>query len=267
MEASVTQAELDAGRGYEALFVPALFKPWVKHLLAGANVEPGSSVLDVACGTGVAAREALEIAGNTGRVVGLDEAPGMIAVAKEVAPEIDWVLGNAEALGFDDATFDCVLSQFGLMFFQNPDGAAREMHRVLKPGGRLAVAVWDSIGNNPAYHELALVLDVHVSTEAGDALRLPFSMGDADEVVSVLEEGGFTEIKPEARTENARFPSARTVVEAELRGWLPLFGINLNEEEIANILAKSERSLSGYSTPSGEAIFPTSALVVTAKKH
>ena len=79
MESSATQEELEAGRGYEALFVPALFEPWAKHLIAGARVAEGSHVLDVACGSGVLTRYALARSGPSGRVAGIDPAPGMIA--------------------------------------------------------------------------------------------------------------------------------------------------------------------------------------------
>lgn len=266
VDSTVTQEEFDAGRGYEELFVPALFEPWTKHLIYGAGVEQGCHVLDIACGSGVLTRHALSQSGQSGRVVGVDPAPGMIAAAKEVEPKIEWVLGSAEALDFGDAMFDCVVSQFGMMFFQDRQKAASEMFRVMKPGGRLAIAVWNSIENNPAYGDIIAVLDEQVSTAAGDALRLPYSLGDPDEVINVLAQGGFTGIKFETRTERAKFPNSRTMVEAELRGWLPLFDINLSEKMIADVLVKSDGKLSKYAALSDEAVFPTSAHIVTAHK-
>ena len=172
MGINATQEELQAGRGYEALFVPALFQRWTKHLIDGVGVAAGSQVLDVACGSGVLTRHAFQRSGPSGRVIGVDPAPGMIAAATETEPGIGWELGTAEDLNFADATFDCVVSQFGMMFFKDQAKAASEMYRVLKPGGRLAVAVWNSIENNPAYGDIIAVLDGHVSTAAGDALRL-----------------------------------------------------------------------------------------------
>ena len=266
MGPAVTQEELQAGRGYEELFVPALFEPWTKHLVDGAGVAEGSHVLDIACGSGVLARHALARSGQIGRVVGVDPAPGMLAAAKEVEPGIEWRLGSAEALDLDDDEFDCVVSQFGMMFFQDLQKAASEMFRVLKPGGGLAIAVWNSIENNPAYGDIIAVLDEQVSTAAGDALRLPYTLGDPDKVTGVVAQAGFTDIKVETRVEQARFPTSRTMVEAELRGWLPLFDINLSEETIADVLAKSDGRLSKYATQSGEAVFPTSGHIVTAHK-
>lgn len=266
MESTATHEELEAGRGYEALFVPALFEPWAKHLIAGAGVEKSSHVLDVACGSGVLTRYAHARSGQSGRVAGVDPAPGMIAAAREVEPDIEWFLGSAEALPFDEATFDCVISQFGMMFFQDRQKAAGEMFRVTKPGGRLAVAVWNSIENNRAYGDIIAVLDEQVSTAAGDALRMPYSLGDPDEVIDTFSQSGFSDIEFETRTEQARFPSSRTMVEAELRGWLPLFDINLSEEKISDVLVKSDGKLSKYAAQSGEAVFPTSAHIVTARK-
>jgi SAM-dependent methyltransferase len=266
MDFTVTKEELEAGRGYEEHYVSTLFEPWTKHLIYGAGVKEGSYVLDIACGSGVLTRHALSQSGQSGRVVGVDPAPGMIAAAKEIEPKIEWVLGSAEALDFGDGIFDCVVSQFGMMFFQDCPKAAIEMFRVMKPGGRLAVAVWNSIENNPAYGDIISVVDEQVSTAAGNVLRLPFSLGDIDEVINVLAQGGFTDIKFETRTEQARFPNSRTIVEADLREWLPFFDINLSEKKIADVLVRSDSKLSQYASPSGEVVFPISAHIFTAYK-
>jgi hypothetical protein len=140
------------------------------------------------------------------------------------------------------------------------------MFRATKPGGRLAVAVWNSIENNPAYGDIISVLDKQVSIAAGDALRLPYSLGDSEEVTGIFDRVGFTDITVETKTEQATFPGSRTMVEAELRGWLPLFDIHLSEEKIADVLVKSDGKLSKYAAQSGEAVFPTSAHIVTARK-
>jgi ubiquinone/menaquinone biosynthesis C-methylase UbiE len=266
MNTNATKEELEAGRGYEGLFVRAVFAPWAPHVIEGAGVVEGSHILDIACGSGVLARHALSKAGDAGRVAGVDPAPGMIAAAREIEPGIEWVLGNAEDLEFDGAVFDRVVSQFGMMFFTDRDAAASEMFRVLKPGGRLAVAVWNSVENNGAYGDIISVLDEEVSVVAGDALRLPYSLGDAEEVIGVFDRAGFSDISVETKTEQATFPSSRTMVEAELRGWLPLFDIHLNEEKIADVLVKSDGKLSKYATQTGEAVFPTSGHIVTARK-
>lgn len=266
MNENVSEDMVEAGREYEALFVPALFDVWAKHLIEGAAVHEGAHVLDVACGTGVLARRALARVGAGGRVVGADPAPGMLAAAREIEPAIDWVLCSAESLNAEDGAFDCVISQFGMMFFSDRNKAAEEMARVLKPGGLLAIAVWRSVEHNPAYSDLISLLEQQVGVAAADALRLPFSLGDADAGTAVLKSGGFTDISVEVKTETARFPSARHMVEAELRGWLPLFDIILSEDKIKNVLVESDKTLGKYTTAGGEAVFPTSAHVYTARK-
>ncbi len=266
MREPVAHEALEAARGYEQLFVPALFAPWTQHLVDAANVHPGQRVLDVACGTGVLARHAHRVVGDAGRVYGIDPAPGMIAVAEEIAPEIEWALGSAEQLDFADGAFDAVLSQFGMMFFADHDRALAEMQRVLVSGGKVAVAVWNSPDHNPAHDTLSLVLDELVSKAAGDAVRLPFSMGDVDALAKLFERAGFADVTVDTRSEQGRFPSARTMVEAELRGWLPLFDINLSEAQIADVLAKADSRLSDYVALSGETDFPTSAHIVIATK-
>lgn len=266
MDESVTKEQVAAGRGYEELFVPALFRQWPPHLIRAANISDNSTVLDVACGSGVLAREAKSVSGTKERVVGLDPAPGMIAVAGEIDPSIEWIVGTAENLPFPDDTFDCIVSQFGMMFFQDKSGAASEMFRVTRPGGGLAIAVWNSLENNPVYKDIIAIMDAEVSIEAGDALRLPYSLGEANEVVVLLENAGFASIERVTEIEHARFPSSRTMVEAELRGWLPLFGINLTEDKIADVLALAETRLASYSSDSGELVFPVSAHILSARK-
>ncbi len=266
MDQDVSQDLVEAGRGYESLFVPALFEVWTKHLVEGAGIRKGAIVLDIACGTGVLARNVLAIVGANGRVVGVDPAPGMLAAAKEIEPAIDWVLCSAEALDVDDGAFDCVVSQFGMMFFENRKKSAEEMFRALKSGGSLAIAVWRSVDHNPAYGDIISVLEEHVGTAAADALRLPYSLGNPAEVTAVLEGAGFAEITVQARTETAKFPGSRQMVEAELRGWLPLFDIFLSEDKINEVLVESDKTLGKYAESSGEAVFPTSAHIFTARK-
>lgn len=266
MNSTATQEELEAGRGYEALFVAAVFDTWTKHVIDGAGVTQGDRVLDIACGTGVLTRHAFRQAGPSGHVAGLDPAPGMIAAAQEIEPGIEWTLGGAEEIPFDDGAFDCVVSQFGMMFFSDRDAAAREMYRVLAPGGRLAVAVWNSVEHNGAVSDNIAVLDEHVSMAAGDALRLPYTLGDAEAVVKTFADAGFSNVSFDTRAEDACFPRSRTMVEAELRGWLPLFDIHLSEDEIAGILVRSDEKLAKYASPTGEAVFPTSGHIITAKK-
>jgi len=118
-----------------------------ERLVSRLDVRPGEDVLDVACGTGNAAIPAAEAGA---RVVGLDLTPELFDRGRERAEEtgvrLDWIEGDAEALPFTDASFDVVLSTFGCMFAPRHEVTARELARVLRPGGRLGIVAWTPEG-------------------------------------------------------------------------------------------------------------------------
>jgi SAM-dependent methyltransferase len=182
-------AQIDAATAYEEFFVPALFQERAPRVVAAAQLQPGQRVLDVACGTGVLAREAAACVGAAGAVVGLDPNPGMLTVARWLAPGVEWWEGTAEALPYPDRFFDAVVSQFGLMFFTDRRQALREMLRALVPGGHLAVAVWDSLANTPAYAAEVAVIERLAGQRAADALRAPFVLGDQQELATYSVNG------------------------------------------------------------------------------
>lgn len=259
----MSDLEVAAAKAYEALFVPALFGEWATKVADAAAPAAGQRVLDVACGTGALAREVRRRTG--GHVAGLDPSAGMLAVARELAPEVHWRLGSAETMPFADESFDVVVSQFGLMFMDR-DRAIREMLRVLRPGGRLVVAVWDSIENIPAYATETALLERLVGTRAADALRAPFVLGDPEQLSATFEAAGARSVRVVTQQGSARFPSIRAMVEADLRGWLPVMGVNLEESQIRRVLDTAERQLAAYAAPNGEVTFATSAHLLSAHR-
>jgi SAM-dependent methyltransferase len=197
---------------YEAFFVPAMFAPLADIVVGRAGIEPGQRVLDVACGTGVVARRAAARAGAGGQVTGLDLREGMIARARSLpAPDgaaIEWRLGDAAALDLPDAAFDRVICQQGLQFFPDRPRALAEMHRVLKPGGRLVLAVW--LG----YEQQGIIADL---TEAEirhlarvgvpqEEVVAAFSLGDRDELARLVAGAGFPGAEIEEVEITADFP-------------------------------------------------------------
>jgi SAM-dependent methyltransferase len=187
----------------------------------------------------------------------------MLAVAKELAPSIEWQECAAESLPYPDRSFDAVVSQFGLMFFSDRSQALREMIRVLKPGARLAVAVWDSLEKSEAYPEEVELLQRIAGKAAADALRAPFGLGDRAELIALFEASGVESVGVETHTGTACFPSIRAMVEADLRGWLPVMGVVLQEERIDSILREAEGVLSEYVTADGKVVFNSPAHIVT----
>lgn len=266
MTDSANQDEIAAATAYEELYVPALFREWAPRLCEAAGIGPGDRVLDVACGTGVLTREiAVRVTGE-GSVAGLDPGAGMLSVAAQHAPDIEWREGVAEALPYNDASFDAVVSQFGLMYFPDRVGAIREMLRVLAPGGRMSVSVWESLERSDAYPEAVELLQRLAGDDAADALRAPFVLGDREELRSMFEEVGAGAVRIDTQSGPARFPSVRTMVEADLRGWLPVMGVALSEEAIEQILTEAEQVLASYVTEQGTMEFEALAHIVTVVK-
>ena len=258
--------QIAGARAYESLHVPALFEQWSLRMLDAAGVEPGHRVLDVACGTGVLARAAVSRVGPTGHVAGVDPGYGMLAVARELAPDVEWQEAVAESLPFPDQSFDAAVSQFGLMFFSDRPQALREMLRVLKPGGRMAVAVWDRLENSAAYPVEVEVLARLAGEAAADALRAPFVLGDKDALVALFEGAGVASVTVETAHGTARFPAIKTMVEADLRGWLPVMGVSLSEAQIQRVLEEAETALAEYVTAEGDVVFDSPAHIVTGYK-
>jgi ubiquinone/menaquinone biosynthesis C-methylase UbiE len=141
--------------------------------------------LDVACGTGVLAGEAWARGGATGRVAGLDPDPGMLAVAGQLAPAVEWRQGTAEPIPYPDQAFDAVVSQIGLLFFNDRQQALREMLRVFAHGGSLAVAVWVRLENSAAYSIEVALLERIAGKRAADALRAPFLLGNTEDLTAL----------------------------------------------------------------------------------
>jgi SAM-dependent methyltransferase len=266
MSSPAFEAQVAAARAYETFFVPALFEQWTSRVVEAANLVKGQSVLDVACGTGILARSAQLRAGPTGYVAGLDPNAGMLAVARELSPSVDWRQGVAESIPFPDAAFDAVVSQFGFMFMDRPR-AAREMLRVLKPNGRLVVAVWDSAENIPAYAAEIALIERIAGTRAADALRAPFVLGDRGLLAETFKDAGARSVRIATPKGTATFPSIRAMVEADLRGWLPVMGVTPTEEDIDRILQEAESALDSYVSEDGRVRFDAPAHVVSISKR
>jgi SAM-dependent methyltransferase len=261
-----SQAQIDAATTYERLFVPAEFQEWADRMVAAAGIRSSERVLDVACGTGVLARAVSARVGQQGRVEGIDADVGMVNVAASLAPQVQYRHGTAEALPYADSSFDAVVSQFGLMFFTDRVRALTEMQRVLRSGGRIAIAVWDTLENTPAYDALVAVLDRVAGSRAAAALTAPFALGHKGALEQLFVAAGIRRVAIGTTTGLSCFPSIRTMVEADLRGWLPVMGVALPEPTIEQVLDEAEQALNAWRTPEGKVRFDSPAHIVTATK-
>ncbi len=252
-----------AAEAYDRLLVPAMMAPWAARLADAARIAPGDRVLDVACGTGALTGEALRRVGLTGAVTGLDPNPEMLAVARRRVPEADLREGRTEELPFADADFDVVTCSFGLMFFTDRGRALREMVRVLRPGGRLALSVWADLPQSPAYSALVATIERHAGAEAAALVRAPFSLGDVPGIRALLGTVPLSAVEVSLVDEPTRFPSVATWVAAEVEGWVRFAGAPAGD--VTALLADAERTLSAYERPDGTAEFALPAIIATGR--
>lgn len=198
----------NGAENYERYFVPAIGHPVSAELVATASLQPGERVLDVGCGTGVIARQAAAAVGATGSVTGVDVSDEMIELAgtlPSTGAPIEWRQGDAAALPFADGTFDVVLCQMSLMFVEDRAAAAREMHRVLVPGGRVLLSTPGSIQRPFELMEQAII--EHISPDLAGFVRMVFSMHDPSVHAGLLQDAGFDGVRSRVYTATLDLPS------------------------------------------------------------
>lgn len=251
-------------QAYDDLFVPALFGQWAPQLVDCARVRKDQSVLDVACGTGVVARAARDVVGPGGRVVGVDLNPAMLAVAKEVRPELEWTQGNAEDLPFADAEFDVALCQSALFFFPDPSRAVAEMARVVARGGVVALQTYAPLAEQPAYGPFVDLVATHAGAEARVLLGTYWSQGDVGGLLGLTSAAGLSLLESRSSLGVAVFPSAAAVADTEIQA-TPL-AERITPETRALIVAGTEELLGGYTDESGLVHVPIRATLLAATK-
>lgn len=259
------QVSQSAAEIYEAFFVPALFAEWSERVADAARLLRGQHVLDVACGTGVLARHAAERVGPAGIVVGLDVNEGMLEVARRQAPEIEWRQGRAESLPFEDGIFDAVVSQFGMMFFDHQATAIREMYRVLRPGGRLVVAVWDALERTPGYAALHELLRRLFGEAVADALRAPYSLGDSGDLKALFDEAGVPDVAITTREGTARFPSIDAWMHTDIKGWT--LADALDDDQYERLRREAQLALQPFVKGAGRVEFSAPAHIASAAQR
>lgn len=258
------QLTSNAADYYEKYFVPALFKDRTLPLIELAQIRAGEQVLDVGCGTGILAREVWLHMDGVGAVSGLDRNEGMITTARRVAPDIDWHVGQAEALPFPDNKFDHVISQFALMFFEDRLGGLVEMWRVTKPGGRLTVAVWDKLENTPGYAAMTDIDARLFGKEVANELLMPYSMGDENALLNLFDEAGISGACLTTQEGNAHFASIKDWVDLDVNGWT--LGEMIGAEGHERLLQVAEEELKQFVQDDGTVAFASPSHLVTAIK-
>lgn len=251
---------------YDRQFVPSLFQHWGEYLAQMADIHPGQSVLDVACGTGVLACSVHKHVGAKGNVVGLDPNDEMLVVARRKAVPVEWQHGRAESLPFSDASFDHVVSQFGFMFFEDRLKALAEMMRVLRPGGRLTMAVCDAIDHSPGYAILTELLHRLFGTEVAEAFRAPFSCGDRQQLLALCTSAGISDARVTRHDGPVHFDSIQSLVATERACAWTLGGL-LNDDQFERLAEEAEETFQPFVMRQGKIEFTMPVLVVQAEKR
>lgn len=177
-------------------------KPVVDALMTAAALSTGEKVLDVGSGTGPSIIAAAHAIGPNGHITGIDISPPLLARAAERVPEnVELIAADAGSYRFTETDFDVVISNFGIMFFEDNVAAFANLRKAIRPGGRLVATVWGPPSENPWFSTPRAILDEFIPdlprpdpTGPG-----PMRFGDPLEMVTMLETAGW---KPSVETLN-----------------------------------------------------------------
>jgi ubiquinone/menaquinone biosynthesis C-methylase UbiE len=207
---------------YDRYMVPLIFESFAEDIARRvARISPGI-VLETAAGSGVVTRALAPRLSPNARYVVTDLNQPMLdyAAARQVADSrISWRKADAQALPFEDATFDLVCCQFGVMFFPDRQSGYREAKRVLKPGGCFLFNVWDRIEENVFANDVTNALaEIFPEDPPRFLARTPHGYHDTALIRRELEQAGFSSVAIETRAEQSRAPSPRHPAVAYCQG-------------------------------------------------
>lgn len=261
MDDNTYQLEKKGAEFYERNFVPTLFKKWAEISVEKLSLKESDHLLDVACGTGIVARTAKDKKVENLRITGCDINPGMLEVASEIDPEINWVKANSEDLPFENESFEKLSCQFGLMFFQDPVKSIMEMARVKRKNGKIVIGIWDKIEANEGYSDLLQLVENIGGKELGLILRSPFNLGDKDLIDKILKLSEIPDYKLETIKSFVEFPSMEHWIDCDVKA-SPIAD-KISDDQYSRLQREAKRKLDRYVVDDQKVRFNMSAHIVT----
>ncbi|MGV9989316.1 class I SAM-dependent methyltransferase [Streptomyces sp. NPDC003374] len=253
---------------YERYAAP-LMAPFVTALLDAADLYPGATVLDLACGTGFVARAAAARVGPAGRVHGADLNEGMVKVARvhhpRMYPDIEFTAASADRLPYPDATFDVVVCQQGAQFFPDLDAALAEVARVTRPGGRFAATVWADRSLSPYFAAQYEVVAEYGGARVAESCAAALAC-TADRLTTGLETAGFHDATAHQVTFGITLPPLDTYARDQLSAtpWGQELLDTRGEEALTEAGRAMAARLADRTAADGTATLPFTATLATA---
>ena len=246
-------------------------EPFRAALISRLGPRKDERILDLGTGPGEPAMTIAAAVGTHGHVTGVDLSENMISIATRVArarglQNVEFKAMDCSALALESGSFDAAVSCFGFQIFTDPEKAAKEAHRVLRPGGRLCVAVWSTGDKVPFLDVLVAPMLENAEPDESGYLPTPYETGGPGEMVAFLEAAGFRQAREELVQATLRYANADDYLRSILQG-TPI-GHSLSEEDPATqqeVLRKTRANLKRWESPNGLAL-PAECVVVSAAK-
>ena len=255
---------------YEKYLGPMFFEPYAKVMSERTWYSYPQKVLELACGTGRLTRRLISEMPVESELTISDINTEMLREGKRYIQNgnsrLEWKVIDAAEIPYEDDTFDCIVCQFGVMFFCDRQKAFKEIYRTLKPGGKFIFCVWNEITDNPLARIADNVLKYYFSENTPPFYSVLYSYNDAEIIKKDLSQGGFGEIMIENCELSGYSESARHSAQGLVEGTPAISAIQ--ERDITKLPFIMQKMISDITLEFGEndLSIPLSAKVVTVKK-